>query len=145
MMLEIMGKILLCLIAAVLLGFFVGWLFSRALTSEKRDITEKGSSKSENELNDMLEALEKKYEEEKALSANYSEKNRELKGQLMKKMSILQSTSERLKDMQGYDNNSSDKVAELEKRLKEKEAELMEFETVLVKAEKTIDQLRSKE
>lgn len=139
MMLEIMGKILLCLIAAVVLGFLVGWLFSRALTSEKRDSAEKGNS--ENELNDMFEELQKKYEEEKALSADYEEKNRELKGELMKKMSILQSTSDRLKDMQGYDNDGYAKVAEFEKRLKEKEAELMEFETVLVKAEETIETL----
>jgi len=152
-MLEIMGKILLCLVVAVVLGFLVGWLFSRALTSEKHDVGEHGSSKSDNELNKSIEALEQKYEEEKKLSADYAEKNRELKGELMKKISILKSTSDRLKQMQGYDKDrdrdGNGKVAEVEKRLKEKEVELMEFETVLVKAEETIaklsHQLKSKQ
>lgn len=142
-MLEIMGKILLCLIVAVVLGFFVGWLFSRALTSEKHDLGENGG-KIENELNEIIEELEKKYEEEKALSADYAEKNRELKGELMKKMSILQGTSDRLKDMQGYGKDGGARVVALEKLLQKKEAELMEFETVLVKAEETIAKLSNK-
>jgi len=144
MNLEIMGTMLFCLVAVGVLGFVIGWLFSRALNSEKYDEGENSKSKSKNELNKIVEELEKKYEKEKTLLADYAEKNRELKGELMKKMSILQSTSDRLKEMQGYDKDSSVRVGELEALLRKKEYELMEFETVLVKAEKTIEQLSKK-
>lgn len=138
-----MGKILLCLVIALLLGFLIGWLFSKALTSEKRSVNN-DNNEDENQSQSIFEELEQKYETEKALAESYAIKNRELKGELMKKISILESTSERLKDIQIYDKDDTSKIAELEKRLKKKEAELMEFETILVKAEETIEKLSQK-
>lgn len=139
-----MGKILLCLVIALLLGFFIGWLFSKALTSEKRTLKTDENNEDENQSQTIFEELEQKYEAEKALAEGYEIKNRELKGELMKKISILESTSERLKDIQVYDKDDINKIVELEKRLKKKEAELMEFETILVKAEETIEKLSKK-
>lgn len=144
-MVEIMGKMLLCLIIALLLGFLIGWLFSKALTPEKRASEEcSGETCTEEEETSkmMYEELEEKYKTEKALAKEYASKNRELKGELMKKITILQSTSEQLKDIQNKDR--SDRLRELEKSLKKKEAELLEFETVLLKAEQTIEKLSKK-
>lgn len=145
MIIEIMGKMLLCLIIALLLGFLIGWLFSKALTPEKRASEEYNGEKcsEEEEASKMMyEELEEKYEIEKALAEEYASKNRELKGELMKKITILQSTSEQLKDIQNKDKSA--RLGELEKSLKKKEAELLEFETVLLKAEQTIEKLSKK-
>ena len=146
-MIEIMGKIVLCLILALLLGFLIGWLFSKALQTEVHNLDEDGISENEHRLNTSIAELEIKYAKEKQMVKEYSNKNRELKGELMKKMSLLQTTSDTLKNLQSHNESSGsnkDKVAELEKLLEKKERELMEFESVLVKAEETISQLSSK-
>ena len=141
MMFEIMGKIILCLIIAVVLGFLIGWLFSQAFISEKDTSYRNDVFLGEDNTKNMFEELQEKYVEKKNLLAEAEMKNRELKGELMKKVNLLQSTSERLKDIQGTDHANSDRVVELENLLKAKESELMEFETVLIKAEKTIEKL----
>ena len=149
---EIIGKIVLCLVIALLLGFLIGWLFSKAL-GKKEDYVEVNTfADLDNKLNVDLAEMEVKYEKEKALSAEYSAKNRELKGELMKKISLLESTSTTLKNLQtdtisqqGKGNSFAvEKIAELEKELAKKSRELTEFETVLVKAEETIEELKRK-
>jgi hypothetical protein len=65
----------------------------------------------------------------------------------MKKMSLLQSNSDRLKTLQSNGEDSSHlegKVLQLRKLLEKKDRELIEFETVLVKAEETIKKLSDK-
>ena len=149
---EIIGKIVLCLVIALLLGFLIGWLFSKALGNQYEYMEEDGFDKQDSKLNIDLAELEVKYKKEKAMVAEYSTKNRELKGELMKKISLLESTSSTLKNLQAdtiadQDKRSTfgvSKIAELEKLLVKKDRELMEFESVLVKAEETIEKLQNK-
>ncbi len=151
-MVEIIGKIVLCLVMALLLGFLIGWLFSKALGKEEEHIEVESFNDSDSQLNIELAELELKYEKEKELVAEFSAKNRELKGELMKKISLLESTSNTLKNLQtntlSNQNRSSDfsieKISKLEKLLEKKNRELIEFETVLVKAEETIAELKRK-
>ena len=149
---EIIGKIVLCLVIALLLGFLIGWLFSKALGNQYEHMEEVGFDEQDSKLNIDLAELEAKYKKEKATVAEYSAKNRELKGELMKKISLLESTSSTLKNLQTdtiaeQDKRSTfgvSKIAELEKLLVKKDRELMEFESVLVKAEETIEKLQNK-
>jgi len=149
---EIIGKIVLCLVIALLLGFLIGWLFSKALGVQEEDMEEEAFNTLDSQLNIDLAELEVKYEKEKAIVAEYSIKNRELKGELMKKISLLESTSNTLKNLQSETISSQDKrdgfsrerVLKLEKLLENKSRELAEFETVLVKAEETIEELTKK-
>ncbi len=151
-MVEIIGKIVLCLVIALLLGFLIGWLFSKALGKEEEHIDVESFNDSDSQLNIELVELEHKYEKEKELVAEFSAKNRELKGELMKKISLLESTSNTLKNLQtntlSNQNRSNDfsieKISKLEKLLEKKNRELIEFETVLVKAEETIEELKRK-
>ena len=158
-MIEIIGKIVLCLIVALLLGFLIGWLFAKALGREEKEkeddvVFDELDSRLNNKLSVELAELEAKYEKEKAKVAEYSTKNRELKGELMKKISLLESTSNTLKNLQSdtvsdsedgigsgtYDKNE---IRELKNLLAKKNRELLEFESVLIKAEKTIEELRN--
>ena len=151
-MIEIIGKIVLCLIIALLLGFLIGWLFSKVLGSQENHMDEENFDDLDNKLNIEIAELEVKYEKEKAMVAEYSAKNRELKGELMKKISLLESTSNTLKNLQtntlaDQDKRGTfgiDKITELEKLLEKKSREVLEFETVLIKAEETIEKLRNK-
>jgi uncharacterized membrane protein YraQ (UPF0718 family) len=146
---EIIGKIVLCLVIALLLGFVIGWLFSKALIKKDEPVEVETLSDLDNKLNVDLAEMEVKYEKEKALAAEYAAKNRELKGELMKKISLLESTSTTLKNLQTDtisqqdkgNSFASEKIAELERKLAKKSQELAEFETVLVKAEETIEEL----
>ena len=141
-MYEIIGKMVLCLILALLLGAIIGWLLSRALRSEELDAYEN----EENEYQDSeaiirMKQLEKLYENEKALSNEYIKTNKDLKGQLMQKNTLLSNTSETLRNLQSQRGNISNNalIRTLEDKLANKERELLEFERVLVKAEETIE------
>lgn len=152
---EIIGKIVLCLVIALLLGFLIGWLFSKALGSQdnhKDDaLFDELDSKLDSKLSIELAELEVKYEKEKAMVAEYSMKNRELKGELMKKISLLESTSNTLKNLQTDTITNQDKsstfgenqITELKNLLEKKNRELLEFESVLIKAEETINELKN--
>jgi len=141
-MYELIGKMVLCLILALLLGAIIGWLLSRALRSEELDAYEN----EENEYQDSeaiirMKQLEKLYENEKALSNEYIKTNKDLKGQLMQKNTLLSNTSETLRNLQSQRGNISNNalIRTLEDKLANKERELLEFERVLVKAEETIE------
>ena len=153
---EIIGKIVLCLVIALLLGFLIGWLFAKALGSQKNhkddELFAELDSKQDSKLSIELAELEVKYEKEKAMVAEYSMKNRELKGELMKKISLLESTSNTLKNLQTDTITNQDKsstfganqIRELKNLLDKKNRELLEFESVLIKAEETINELKNK-
>ncbi len=129
-----MEKMVLCLLIALVLGFLIGWLFSKALKSEDEYLIDDIEEESEDELLARVRQLEKLYENEKSLSTEYQNKNKKLKGELMKKINLLSNTSETLKEMQNKNGYS-----DLEEKLQKKEVELMEFEKVLIKAEETIE------
>ena len=141
-MYEIIGKMVLCLVLALLLGAIIGWLLSRALRSEELDIEE--CTEYENQDSEAIirmKQLEKLYENEKSLSNEYLKTNKDLKGQLMQKNSLLANTSETLRTLQTQKNSrgNSALVKMLEEKLENKEREIFEFEQVLIKAEEMIE------
>ncbi|RUM75786.1 MAG: hypothetical protein DSZ11_01525 [Sulfurovum sp.] len=140
-MYAIIGKMVLCLILALLLGAIIGWLLSRALRGEELDIEES----SEPEIQDSeavirMKQMENLYESEKSLSNEYLKTNKDLKGKLMQKTTLLSNTSETLRALQTQKNvtSNNDLVKNLKEQLLKKERELLEFEEVLIKAEETI-------
>ncbi|MCK5854871.1 MAG: hypothetical protein KAG56_06580 [Sulfurovaceae bacterium] len=142
-MYEIIGKMVLCLILALLLGAIIGWLLSRALRSEEFDLEESTGydEHEESEAVIRMKQMEKLYENEKSLSTEYLKTNKDLKGQLMQKNSLLSNTSETLRTLQTQKSSQGNSalVKTLEDKLKNKERELLEFEEVLIKAEETIE------
>lgn len=142
-MMELIMEMALCLIVAILLGFLIGWLFAKALGSEEYDMDYDELSSREDEHNRQVTALELKYEKEKIIRANEEKKSKDLKFELMKKVTLLKNTNDMLQKVQSKNsNNEEKKLNKLEKLLQDKDAELAEFESVLIKAEKTIEQLR---
>lgn len=144
-MFELIGEMILCLVVALLLGFLIGWFFSKALGAEEYDIDYDELSVREDEHSSHVKNLEAKYKKEKEQLKECDKKNRELKGELMKKINLLQNTSDTLQEIQKkHGNNTTERIAELEAMLQQKDIELLEFETVLVKAEETIEKLKDK-
>jgi len=142
-MLELIGEMILCLVVALLLGFLIGWFFAKALGAEEYDIDYEELSVREDEHNAQLKSLETKYKKEQELLKECDKKNRELKGELMRKINLLQNTSNTWQEIQKkHGNNTTERIAELEAMLQQKNIELLEFETVLVKAEETIEKLK---
>jgi uncharacterized membrane protein YraQ (UPF0718 family) len=148
-MIEIISQIVISLIGAILIGFAIGYLFARSLEKKHDSILEDIQKLDTNRLdltqdekNKQIIELKSKYEQEQKLLKKCKDKNRHLKGQLLQKINLLEKTSKTLKDMQTRQcKEEKNKILELEKLLKKKEAELKEFESVLVKAEKTIEAL----
>ena len=145
-MMELMMQIALCLVVAILLGFLIGWFFAKALGSEEYDMDYDELSNREDEHNRQVTSLELKYEKEKIIRANEEKKSKDLKFELMKKVTLLKNTNGMLQKIQSKNSDKADKdskrVIELEKLLKDRDAELSEFESVLIKAEQTIEKLR---
>jgi hypothetical protein len=95
---ELLMNIALCLIVALMLGFFIGWLFAKALVSEEYDLDYDELSSSEDEHSRQLKTLELKYEKEKILRVNEEKKSKELKFELMKKVTLLKNTTNMLEN-----------------------------------------------
>ena len=140
-MYEIIGKIVFCLILALLLGAIIGWLLSRALRAEEFAEESLEEEYADSEVVIRMKQLEKLYENEKSLSTEYLKTNKDLKGQLMKKNTLLTNTSETLRRLQTQKNSTNNNalIKTLEEKLAKKEKELLEFEQVLIKAEETIE------
>ncbi len=140
-MYEIIGKIVFCLVLALLLGAIIGWLLSRALRAEEFEEESLEEEYADSEAVIRMKQLEKLYENEKSLSAEYLKTNKDLKGQLMQKNSLLTNTSETLRRLQTQkkSTNNNALIKTLEEKLAKKEKELLDFEQVLIKAEETIE------
>ena len=141
-MYEIIGKMVLCLVLALLLGAIIGWLLSRALRGE--EFIEEDSVDYEHQDSEAvirMKQLEKLYENEKSLSTEYLKTNKDLKGQLMQKNTLLSNTSETLRTLQSQKSSTGNNslIRTLEEKLANKDKELLEFEAVLIKAEETIE------
>ena len=119
------------------IAFFLGLLFLLIWMKMRKDDSADDEVLSESELERRLSELEGLYEVEKALASEYEQKNRELKGQLIKKTHLLESTSERLKEIQGKAPtvDSEEVIKDLKNQLTIKNRELIELEEVLYKAE----------
>jgi len=144
-MIELMMNMALCLVVALLIGFFVGWFFAKALIAEEYDMDYDELSSSEDEYNRRIKVLEQKYAKEKMLRTNEEKKSKDLKFELMKKATIVKNTTDMLEKIKSKNSTVSlNKLNQLEKLLKDKNSELSEFESVLIKAEKTIEELRER-
>lgn len=139
-MIELMGKMALCLLVALLLGFIIGWLFAKALRNEEKFVDLEVED-DPSELQAKLDQLNQLYQTEKAMTDEYGQRNKDLKEELMKKMTELDEKTLIINELEvkGIQLNNRDKLREVEKELAEKNAELKEFEEVLVKAEETIE------
>ena len=139
-MIELMGKMALCLIVALLLGFIIGWLFSVAFRSERK-LVELGVEDDPGELQAKLDQTKKLYESEKAINQEYQQKNRELKEELTKKIAKLDEKDTMIQELEakGITMDDIESLHKIKKELAKKNAELKEFEEVLVKAEGTIE------
>jgi uncharacterized protein YneF (UPF0154 family) len=140
-MYEIIGKIVFCLVLALLLGAIIGWLLSRALRAEEFIEESLEDEYIDSEAVIRMKQLEKLYENEKSLSTEYLKTNKDLKGQLMQKNTLLTNTSETLRRLQTQKNstNNNTLIKTLEEKLANKDKELLEFEQVLIKAEEMIE------
>jgi uncharacterized protein YneF (UPF0154 family) len=140
-MYEIIGQMVLCLVLALLLGAIIGWLLSRALRSEEFMEESLEDEYVDSEAVIRMKQLEKLYENEKSLSTEYLKTNKDLKGQLMQKNTLLSNTSETLRRLQTEKNKTSNNalIRTLEEKLSNKDKEMLEFEQVLLKAEETIE------
>lgn len=141
-MIEMMGKIAICLIIALLLGFVIGWFFAKALRSEKETIEldiEEGENR--NDLLAKIAQLKQQYEAEQAISESYKERHQSIKKELMSKLAELDAKQTMIHELEtsNPDLASRRRVKDLEQALQEKNAELKEFELVLIKAEETIE------
>ena len=128
---------IVCLVSAIILGVVLGIFFANAKNS--KDTIEEVE---EDEVLSRLNEVEALYTKEKELTVEYDKKNRELKGQLLKKMTLLSSTSDTLKNIQSKTPTleSQEVIDNLQNKLKMKNRELKEFEEVLCKAEKRIEE-----
>jgi len=145
---ELMMNIALCLVVAILLGFLIGWYFAKTLASEEYDMEYNELNSSEDEYSRQIRTLESKYEKEHMLRKNEEKKSKDLKFELMKKVTLLKNTTDTLEMLKSKDSSRKDDnklLKKLEKLIKEKNAELVEFESVLVKAEKTIEELKKRD
>ena len=127
---------IVCLASAIILGVVLGIFWANAKKSENSM-----EELDENEVLTRLNEVEELYTKEKELTVEYDKKNRELKGQLIKKMTLLSSTSDTLKNLQSKTPTleSQEIIDDLKSQLTMKNKELEEFEEVLCKAEKTIE------
>ena len=93
------------------------------------------------ELQAKMDQLSKLYKAEKAMSDEYGQRNKDLKEELMKKMTEIDEKTSIISELKEKDIqlNSRDQLRGLEKELAEKNAELREFEKVLIKAEEIIE------
>lgn len=150
-MIALMTKMILCLVAAILLGLLIGWLLSKAIQSKKDEEEVNHLKDTVEDRNEFIIQLEKEYDDEKIRAFG-------LKDQLNEKAMLLEDQSKQLTQMQQALNRAEEssvhenldakkhnhalveQIHTLEKQVKGKEKEILALEEVLVKAEKTIEE-----
>ncbi len=148
-MTELIMKMVLCLIVALLLGLVIGWLLSKIAQSKKHHLEVDVLSNTLEDRNNHIEMLEKQFSEKETALLQYTHENRELKESLVEKSNNLIDTEKKLKDTKKALHSNLNYKEENEKLLQQvtqfkneaesKTKELEELETVLIKAEKTIE------
>ena len=146
---ELMIKMAFWLLAAILLGFFIGWLYSKAKQREKYIIEIDALNSIIKERNQMLEKLEKKFRNQKImidkLTSNYekseevvAEKTGELT-QMKLNLDKLNSSLGTAKELKEENLKLFNEIKSLKNQEQQRIKELAEFEKVLIKAEETIE------
>ena len=153
-MLELMIKMALCLLGALVLGFIIGWLLSKYLT-EKKYL--KRVNKLSNNLSTSEDAVKKlkeinlNREDDLKIMMNKNEKNEselEIKAQsirnIEKKLTASEKSLKENLNAKEYNQALIQKNIELEKLLEQNEKEIRGLEGVLMKAERMIEEKNSK-
>ena len=148
-MTELIMKMVLCLIVALLLGLIIGWMLSKIAQSKKYQIELDVLSNTLEDRNKRLGILEKQFAEKEKKLLDYTHENSELKESLVMNSNKLMDTEKKLKSQEEAFSSNLNFQEENEKLLAQvtqfkneaesKRKELEELETVLVKAEKTIE------
>ena len=148
-MTELIMKMVLCLVVALLLGLVIGWLLSKIAQSKKHHLEVDVLSNTLEDRNSHMKMLEKQFSEKETALLQYTHENRELKESLVEKSNNLIDTEKKLKNAEKALSTNLNYKEENEKLLQQitqfkneaesKTKELEELETVLIKAEKTIE------
>ena len=148
-MTELIMKMVLCLLIALLLGLLLGWLLSKITQSKKHLFEKDVLNNTLDDRNSHIKTLEKQFSEKETALLQYSHENRELKENLAKNNSTLVTLENQLKNQENSigenlnlreeNQNLLQEINKLKDEAHAKNKELEELETVLVKAEKTIE------
>jgi len=148
-MIELITKMVLCLILALILGAIIGWLLSKIAQSKKHHLELDVLTDTLDDRNNQIEMLEKQFSEKETTLLQYNHENRELKEALVDKSNSLIDIESKFKSAEKSMNSNLKFKEENERLLNEviqykgeaasKTKELEELETVLVKAEQTIE------
>ncbi len=148
-MAELIMKMILCLIVALIIGLIIGWLLSKIAQSKKHHLEVDVLSSTLDDRNNHIEMLEKQFSEKETTLLQYNHENRELKETLIDKNNNLIAMENKLKHVEGsMSSNQSfqeenerlqQQVIQFRNEAESKTKELEELETVLIKAEETIE------
>jgi len=148
-MIELIIKMVLCLVLALILGLIVGWLLSKIAQSKKHLFEVDVLSNTLKDRNNHIDMLEKQFSEKETTLLQHTHENRELKETLLDKSNMLRDIEKKLQTAENSIRSNQNLKEENEGLLKQviqfknvaqsKTKELEELETVLVKAEETIE------
>lgn len=146
---ELMMKMAFWLLAATLLGFLIGWLYSKAKQREKYVVEIDALDSIVQERNQMLEKLEKKFRNQKImidkLTSDY-EKSEEVVAQKTGQLTQMKLNLDKInsnvdisKELKEENLKLLNDIKFLKQKDQQRVKELVEFEKVLMKAEETIE------
>ena len=153
-MLELMIKMALCLLGALVLGFIVGWLLSKYLTQKK--YLKKVNKLSANLLTSedavkKLKEINLNREDDLKIMMSKNKKNEselEMRAQsiwkIQKKLTASEQSLKENLNAKEYNQSLLQKNIELERLLEQNEKEISGFEGVLMKAETMIEERNNK-
>ena len=147
---ELIMKMAFWLLAANILGFFIGWLYSKVKQREKYVIEIDSLNSILKERNEMIEKLEKKFRNQKVmidkLTTNY-EKSEEIVTEKIAQLTQMKLDFDKVNGSLGSTKELEEKnlkllnqITLLKQQEQQRVKELAEFEKVLIKAEETIEE-----
>jgi len=156
-MIDLISKMVLCLLVALLLGFLIGWLLSKIIQAKKHIVTLDKLNNDLAEKDDQLIKLNREYGDNKAMLLTLTDTNKELNTLLEDKSKAFDERSLELTQVQqalhiaqntvnenitAKEHNQAlvQQVNNLEKLYAKKNVELKELEEVVVKAEDKVEE-----
>ena len=156
-MTELIMKMILCLVVALILGFIIGWLLSKIYQSKKYLLENDMLASTLDDRNERIDMLEKQFMDKETKLLKFNHENRELKELLEEKRALLDEKSHSFIKLEEQLNIAKNSVSEnlsvkedtqallqridkLESEAKRRVKEIEELETVLIKAENTIEE-----
>ncbi len=142
--------LLFVLLVSTLLGFMIGWFFSKVKQKKRHVLELESLNNIVNERNKMLEKLEKKFQNQKAMISkltNDYEKSENVVAEKVGQLTQVKYNLEKVKksmdnsnELKEYNLKLMNEIKRLQAQDKTREEELIEFEKVLLKAEETIEE-----